>query len=70
MASQGKPVNIPDGNVLPTIADIGLTPKAIHESRVIRDAEKADPGVVRSASLIGQRVEAVILSAIIYLSEE
>jgi hypothetical protein len=29
------------------IADIGLTHKDIHEARIIRDAEKADPGIVR-----------------------
>jgi hypothetical protein len=47
LAKQGKPVNIPDGNVLPTAADIGITPKIIHEARQVRDAEVADPGVVR-----------------------
>ena len=30
-----------------TAADIGLSRKDIHEARIIRDAEKADPGVVR-----------------------
>ena len=34
---------------LPTVADIGLSHKAIHEARQIRDAEAADPGVVRRA---------------------
>jgi len=29
------------------VADIGLTHKDIHEARLIRDAEEADPGVVR-----------------------
>lgn len=38
---------IPDENNAPTIKDIGLTSKAIHEARVIRDAERAEPGVVR-----------------------
>src|SRR5690606_9633839 len=28
-------------------ADIGLTRKAIHEARQIRDAEEAQPGIVR-----------------------
>ena len=28
-------------------ADIGLSHKQVHEARVIRDAEKADPGIVR-----------------------
>src|ERR1700737_4657328 len=31
----------------PTVTDIGLTRKVIHEARQIRDAEKRDPGVVR-----------------------
>lgn len=56
VASQGKPVNIPDGNVLPTAADIGLTPKQVHEAREIRDAERDDPGVVRRT--IDERVRA------------
>jgi hypothetical protein len=30
-----------------TVADIGLTYKEIHEARQIRDAELADPGIVR-----------------------
>jgi hypothetical protein len=29
------------------ISEVGLTPKQIHEARVVRDAEKNDPGVVR-----------------------
>jgi hypothetical protein len=32
---------------LATAAEIGLTHKDIHEARLIRDAEEADPGVVR-----------------------
>lgn len=32
---------------LPTVADIGLTHKDIHEARIIRDAEHAEPGIVR-----------------------
>ena len=30
-----------------TASDLGLTRKDIHEARIIRDAEKADPGIVR-----------------------
>lgn len=30
-----------------TAADIGLSRKDIHEARIIRDAEKVDPGVIR-----------------------
>lgn len=33
---------------LPTAADIGLTGKDIHEARQIRDAEQAQPGIVRA----------------------
>ncbi len=29
------------------VADIGMTHKDIHEARIIRDAEQADPGIVR-----------------------
>lgn len=32
---------------LPTAAEIGVSRKDIHEARQIRDAEKANPGVVR-----------------------
>jgi hypothetical protein len=32
---------------LSTVTDIGLTRKQVHEARKIRDAEKANPGVVR-----------------------
>lgn len=31
----------------PTAANVGLTRKEIHEARKIRDAEEADPGIVR-----------------------
>jgi hypothetical protein len=39
--------NIPDENITPTAADIGLTSKQIHEARQVRDAEKREPGIVR-----------------------
>lgn len=39
--------NVPDQNNTPTADDIGLTRKTIHEARQIRDAEDADPGIVR-----------------------
>lgn len=39
--------SIPDENSAPTSADIGITSKEIHEARQVRDAEKADPGVVQ-----------------------
>lgn len=47
VASVGKPVNVPDGNNKPTADAIGLSRKAIHEARQIRDAEDAQPGIVR-----------------------
>ena len=40
--------NLLDGK-LPTVADIGLTHKQVHEARQLRDAEEDDPGVVRRA---------------------
>lgn len=41
-------VDIPEGNIkAPTAADLGITSKDIHEARQIRDAEEADPGIVR-----------------------
>lgn len=38
----GRPKTVPDENGF-TAADIGLTRKEIHEARIIRDAEVADP---------------------------
>ncbi len=39
---------VSQGNeVVPSAADIGLSRKAIHDARLIRDAEEADPGIVR-----------------------
>jgi len=46
-ATVGKPVNVPNGNNKATTAEIGLSRKDIHEAREIRDAEQADPGIVR-----------------------
>jgi len=49
VASHGGARNfkVPDGNVEPTAADAGLSRKDIHEARKIRDAEQANPGIVR-----------------------
>jgi len=47
VASVGKPVNVPDGNNKPTVDDLGLSRKDIHDARQLRDAEAADPGVTR-----------------------
>lgn len=49
VASKGKPVNVPGENVKVTVEDLGITRKDIHEARQVRDAEVADPGVVRRA---------------------
>ena len=47
--TDGRPKTVPDENgFLPaTAADVGLSRKDIHEARVIRDAEEAEPGIVR-----------------------
>lgn len=45
--AKGRPKTLPDGNTLPTVADLGISSKDIHEARLIRDAELADPGIVR-----------------------
>lgn len=37
--------HVPDGNM--STDEIGISRKAIHEAREIRDAEEADPGIVR-----------------------
>jgi hypothetical protein len=40
---------VPEGNLEITAADIGLSKKDIHEARVIRDFERADPGITERA---------------------
>lgn len=47
--STGRPKSLPDGNTSATVADVGLTSKEIFESRQIRDAEVAEPGIARRA---------------------
>lgn len=42
----GRPKTVPDDNGF-TAASVGLTRKDIHEARLIRDAENAEPGIVR-----------------------
>lgn len=44
---QGKR-DVPKQNI-PSVRDVGLTRKDVHEARLIRNAEKARPGVVRRA---------------------
>ena len=45
----GRPKVVPDENdfLPPTAADIGLSRKDIHEARLVRDAEKVEPGIVQ-----------------------
>lgn len=38
---------VPDRNNAPTAADLGISRKDIHEARILRDAEKTDPGIVK-----------------------
>lgn len=38
---------VPDENSSATTADLGISRKVIHEAREVRDAEEADPGIVR-----------------------
>ncbi|MDH2092721.1 hypothetical protein N5K21_28930 [Rhizobium pusense] len=46
----GRNFKVPEGNVETiTTADIGLSRKDIHEARIIRDAEVAEPGIARRA---------------------
>jgi len=53
----GRNFNVPNKNVeTPTAADIGLTRKAIHDARLVRDAEKADPGIVKRT--LSEKLEA------------
>lgn len=43
----GAKKRVGDDNAISTVADIGLRRDEIHEARVIRDAEIAQPGIVR-----------------------
>ena len=43
----GRKFKVGDPNVEVTAADLGLRRDEIHEARVIRDAEAAEPGIVR-----------------------
>ena len=47
-ARAGALKTVPDENGF-TAAEAGLTRKDIHEARIIRDAEAADPGITRRA---------------------
>lgn len=43
----GRNFKVPDGNVEPTAADLGIARKDIFEARQFRDAEEAEPGLIR-----------------------
>lgn len=45
----GRPKTVSDGNgyVPATAADLGMSRKEVHDARLIRDAEEAEPGLVR-----------------------
>jgi hypothetical protein len=43
----GPGAGVSNGNAKATAADIGLTRKQMHEARIIRDAEEAEPGIVK-----------------------
>ena len=48
VSAQGQRTDLlPDEKKVPTVAELGLTHKDIHDARFIRDAEAADPGLVR-----------------------
>jgi hypothetical protein len=38
---------VPDRNNAPTVTYLGLSRKDIHEARLVRDAERVDPGIVQ-----------------------
>lgn len=44
----GDRTKIPDGNFAPSMADVGLDNKQVHEARKLRDAEKASPGKTKA----------------------
>jgi hypothetical protein len=46
-SNRGNQWTVSDGNGAATASELGLTRKAIYEARQLRDAEEADPGIVR-----------------------
>ncbi|MGP9819228.1 hypothetical protein ACTZWW_04365 [Salinarimonas sp. NSM] len=57
VARPGNP-NFSEGEKLPSARDVGLQPKDLHEARVMRDAERAEPGVIqRTINRIVERGE-------------
>ncbi len=56
VASKGRPKNVPDGKVIITQSEAGLSAKQIHEARKLAAAEQRAPGIVERA--IQARLEA------------
>ncbi len=48
-AHNGARNRVEDGNAIATAADLGLRRDEIHEARQLRNAEKAEPGLIRRA---------------------
>ena len=51
----GRNFKVPEGNVEPKISDLGFSRKDIYEARQFRDAEQAEPGIIRRA--LDERLE-------------
>ncbi len=49
---------------VPTARDAGLTHKVLHDARLIRDAEEADPGVVRRVREDGENEVGISTSTV------
>jgi hypothetical protein len=49
VAGDGRPKTVPNGNGKATAADLGISRKTIHESRLIRDDEKEESGSIHLA---------------------
>lgn len=45
--AKGRPKSLPDGNTSATAAEIGMTSKEVMDAREIRDAIRANPGIVK-----------------------
>ncbi|WP_282604016.1 hypothetical protein [Paracoccus sp. PARArs4] len=43
----GPGAGVSQGNAKATASDLGLARKDIHEARQLRDAEKAEPGLIK-----------------------
>ncbi len=47
-SAQGQRTDLlPDEKKVATVSELGLTHKELHDARLLRDAEEADPGIVR-----------------------